>query len=97
MDLILKHDEKYGYYKSIELENGNKQEYSIMQNGIFGSPSRGKQGNISLNFSNILKAKINTKNDTVNKKKKVKILESLNIGSSYNIFAWSFKNYKNLA
>ena len=57
-------DEKFGYYKSIELENGNKQEYSIMQNGIFGSPSRGKQGNISLNFSNILEAKINTKNDT---------------------------------
>jgi hypothetical protein len=80
-------DEKFGYYKSIQLDNDNNQEYSIMQNGIFGSPSRGKQGNISLNFSNILEAKINTKNDTLNTTKKIKILESLNIGSSYNIFA----------
>lgn len=80
-------DDKFGYYKSVQLENGNNQEYSIMQNGIFGSPSRGKQGNISLNFSNILEAKVNTKNDTLNPTKKIKILESLNIGSSYNIFA----------
>jgi lipopolysaccharide assembly outer membrane protein LptD (OstA) len=80
-------DEKFGYYRNVQLENGNNQEYSIMQNGIFGSPSTGKQGNISLNFSNILEAKINTKNDTLNSTKKIKILESLNIGSSYNIFA----------
>ena len=80
-------DERYGYYKNVELENGNSQEYSIMQNGIFGSPSKGKQGNIILNISNILEAKINSKKDTINTTKKIKILENLNIGSSYNIFA----------
>ena len=79
-------ENRYGYYKSFELENGNTQEYSIMQNGIFGSPSKGKQGNIILNISNILEAKLNSKKDTVQRIKKIKIFENLNIGSSYNIF-----------
>ena len=34
-----------------------------MQNGIFGSPSKGKQGNIILNISNIIEAKLNSKKD----------------------------------
>ena len=80
-------NERYGYYKNVQLANGNTQEYSIMQNGIFGSPTKGKQGNIILNISNILEAKINSKKDTINSTKKIKILENLNIGSSYNIFA----------
>ena len=42
---------------------------------------------IILNISNILEAKINSKKDTINSTKKIKILENLNIGSSYNIFA----------
>ena len=78
---------KYGYYKNIEFDDGTTQEYSIMQNGIFGSPSKGKQGNIILSISNILEAKINSKKDTINSIKKIKILENLNFGTSYNIFS----------
>ncbi len=85
-------NQKYGYYQNVQSTiNGDSQEYSIMQNGVFGSPSKGKQGNIIFNISNILEAKVNTKNDTVNKVKKIKILENLNIGSSYNLFADSLK------
>ena len=79
-------ENRYGYYRNVELENGNIQEYSIMQNGIFGSPSKGKQGNIILNISNIIEAKLNSKKDTAQKIKKIKIFENLNVGSSYNIF-----------
>ena len=43
-----------------------------MQNGIFGSPSKGKQGNIILNISNIIEAKLNSKKDTAQKIKKIK-------------------------
>ena len=78
---------QYGYYKSVQSSTGNTEEYSIMQNGIFGSPSKGKQGNIILNISNILEAKLNSKKDTISSTKKIKIFENLNIGSSYNIFA----------
>ncbi len=78
---------QYGYYKNVQSSNGNTEEYSIMQNGIFGSPSKGKQGNIILNISNILEAKLNSKKDTISSTKKIKIFENLNVGSSYNIFA----------
>lgn len=78
---------QYGYYKNVQSSTGNTEEYSIMQNGIFGSPSKGKQGNIILNISNILEAKLNSKKDTINSTKKIKIFENLNVGSSYNIFA----------
>ncbi len=78
---------QYGYYKNIQSSTGNTEEYSIMQNGIFGSPSKGKQGNIILNISNILEAKLNSKKDTIKSTKKIKIFENLNVGSSYNIFA----------
>ena len=78
---------QYGYYKNVQSITGNTEEYSIMQNGIFGSPSKGKQGNIILNISNILEAKLNSKKDTIKSTKKIKIFENLNVGSSYNIFA----------
>lgn len=78
---------QYGYYKNVQSSTGNTEEYSIMQNGIFGSPSKGKQGNIILNISNILEAKLNSKKDTISSTKKIKIFENLNVGSSYNIFA----------
>ena len=78
---------QYGYYKNVQSSTGNTEEYSIMQNGIFGSPSKGKQGNIILNISNILEAKLNSKKDTIKSTKKIKIFENLNVGSSYNIFA----------
>ena len=85
-------NQKYGYYENVQSSyNGSFQEYSIMQNGIFGSPSKGRNGNLILNISNILEAKIHSKKDTINKVKKIKILENLNIGTSYNLFADSLK------
>ena len=84
--------EIYGYYKSVQNNiNGNTEEYSIMQNGIFGSPSRGKTGNINLNIANILEMKVRNKRDSIEKIEKLKILENLSISSNYNIFKDSLK------
>ena len=81
-------DNKYGYYKTVKTDSlGNTQQYSIMSNGIYGSPSNRKSGNISLGISNILEIKIRSKKDTIENFKKIKLLENLNIKSSYNIFA----------
>ena len=78
---------KYGYYKNVQIDSiGNTQAYSIMQNGIFGSPSNQKQGNININIGNILEMKVLNKNDSINNTRKIKLLESFNISSSYNIF-----------
>ncbi len=82
-------EEKYGYYKTVQNDEavGGFEEYSIMQNGIFGRPSQRKSGNINFSLGNILEMKTRSKKDTVESFKKIKLLESLNISSSYNIFA----------
>ncbi|MAJ90308.1 MAG: hypothetical protein CMD08_03435 [Flavobacteriales bacterium] len=81
-------NEKYGYYKTVQInENGDTQGYSIMQNGIYGSPSNQKNGNINFSLGNILDMKIRSKKDTSTTLKKIKIIESLSINTSYNIFS----------
>ena len=81
-------EKKYGYYKEVQSDTiGNIQKYSIMSNGIFGSPSSSKSGNIGFGFNNILEIKTRNKKDSLHEFTKIKILESLNIRSSYNIFA----------
>ena len=78
--------EKFNYYKQVQINNdGDKVLYSIMENGIYGSPSRGETGNISLNINNVFEMKVNSKNDTSQSEKKIKILESLNVSTSYNL------------
>ena len=80
-------DEKYGYYKTVQSDTlGKTQQYSIMNNGVYGSPSKGKSGNIHFSLGNILEMKVRNNKDTVETLKKIKLLESLNISSSYNIF-----------
>lgn len=79
---------KYGYYEDVVSDTlGNITNYSIYQNGIYGTASSSEQGNISLSISNQLEMKVRTKNDSINPTKKVKILESFDVRSSYNIFA----------
>lgn len=81
-------EEKYGYYKTVQSDTlGNTQQYSIMNTGVYGSPSKGKSGNINFGFSNILEMKTRSKKDTIETLKKIKLLENLSIRSSYNIFA----------
>ena len=80
-------EEKYGYYRSVQNDTlGGFQDYSIMQNGIFGAPSKGKSGNINFSLGNILEIKVRNNKDTVETLKKIKLLESFNLSSSYNIF-----------
>ena len=81
-------DEKYGYYKTVQKNiEGDTESYSIMRDGIYGSPSSSESGNINFSLGNILGMKIRNKKDTVETFKKIKLIESLGISSSYNIFA----------
>ena len=80
-------DPKYGYYKSIQTSaDGTIGEYSPFENGIYGVPGRGQSGNLSFSLGNTLEMKIRSDSDTTGVKK-IKLLESLNIGSSYNLLA----------
>ena len=80
--------EKYGYYKTVQInDSGEFSNYSIMENGIYGSPTKNKIGNINFSLGNILDMKIRSSKDSINGIKKIKLIESFSISSSYNIFS----------
>ena len=68
--------------------DGKMREYSIYEGSIYGTPSTGRRsGSVSLSLTNLVEAKVFARNDTTGKPKKVKIIESLSLNTSYNIFA----------
>ncbi|TSA39284.1 MAG: LPS-assembly protein LptD [Porphyromonadaceae bacterium] len=65
----------------------NLQSYSIFDEGIYRLPSvAGRYGNISFSLGNNLEMKVKNPSDTTGQLKKVKLLESLSISTSYDIF-----------
>lgn len=71
---------------------GRKREYSIYEGSIFGTPSSGRRsGSVSFGLTNLVEAKVFARNDTTGKPKKVKLIESLSLNTSYNVFADSLK------
>lgn len=64
--------------------------FSRYGNGIFGTPSPGEAGVISLNLQNNFEMKLHSK-DTTEEFKKIVLLDNLRFGSSYNIMADSIK------
>lgn len=85
-------EEKWGYYE-IDPEKSTDTTtfyYSPFSQGIYGVPGAGKSGSISFSLNNNLEMKVANKKDTVNNESKVKILESLNFSTSYNMLAEEF-------
>jgi lipopolysaccharide assembly outer membrane protein LptD (OstA) len=61
--------------------------YSIFDEGIYRLPSiAGRSGNISFSLGNNVEMKLKNPADTTAKETKVKLLESLSINTSYDIF-----------
>ncbi len=90
--------EKYGYWQTVQVDStGHVEEYDVFTGGIYGgAPSRGASGAISLNVTNNLEMKVLDMKDTTDtaadsntelKYKKVKILDNLSFGTSYNLIA----------
>jgi len=77
------------YYRDVydSVNNVLLENYSIYEDQIYGTPTfNGASGSIGLSLRNNLEAKIRSKNDTVEKVEKVKLLDNLNFSSNYNIF-----------
>jgi len=76
-------------YKTVQYDTlGNTREYSIYEGSIYGTPSSGmRSGSVSFGLSNIVEAKVFSKSDTTGKPKKIKLIESLSLNTSYNIFS----------
>ncbi len=83
------------YYDTVQTnaEGTRYKVYSIFEEGIFGTPisSSGKSGTVSFSLNNIVEMKVRSARDTSDELKKVKLLESVNFSTSYNIFADSLK------
>lgn len=79
------------YYKVYLDGNNAEQEYSIFEDGIYGTPSGTlkSSGNVSLSIDNNLEMKVRNDKDTTgeNEFKKIKLLESFRISTSYDMFA----------
>ncbi|MCH5217854.1 MAG: LPS-assembly protein LptD [Muribaculaceae bacterium] len=88
----------WGYYGSYSYTNANGQEvtrdYSYFQHGLFGTPSRGKTGILSVNLANNLEMKVKSESDSTGVKK-ISLIENFSIGQSYN-FAADSLNWSNL-
>lgn len=88
-------EEMWGIYKTLRYTNqrGNpiEQVYSVYEEGIFGSPGRGKSAAINFSLDNNIEAKIKSKKDSVETFKKVSLIDNFSISSSYNMAADSFQ------
>lgn len=81
-------DSKWGYWetytKTDEEGNVSLVSYSPYAGSLYGTPSKGKTGQISFDISNNIEAKILNKDDSL---KKVSIIDELGASMSYNMAA----------
>lgn len=84
-------EDLFGFYRTFVDANGQQQQYSIFQDGIFGSPGSGKSMGIGFSVTNNLEAKIKSKSDTTGKATKVPIIQGLTFSGNYNMAADSFR------
>jgi hypothetical protein len=77
------------YYRELydSVNNELLNTYSIYEGQLYGTPTfNGASGSVSLSLRNNLEAKILSRNDTIDEVQKVKLLDNLNMSSSYNVF-----------
>lgn len=86
---------KVGQYgnRTVQIDSeGHTKTYSIFSQGIYGGPSGKESGSLNLNIGNNLEMKVLSKKDTSNGGiKKVKIIESLQVGTGYDFLADSLQ------
>lgn len=79
---------RYGYYETYQKTDaeGNVSivEYSPYQNALFGVPSKGKTGSISMDISNNIEMKVKSDDDSTGYKK-ISIIDELGASMSYNM------------
>jgi hypothetical protein len=86
--------ERFGYWQPVQVDTTGRIEYfDVNEGGIYGgSPGRGASGAISFSVNNNLEMKVldtkdTTSTDSEDKFKKVKLIDNLSLGTSYNLIA----------
>tara|TARA_B100000579_G_scaffold58246_1_gene41790 strand:- start:5 stop:1177 length:1173 start_codon:yes stop_codon:yes gene_type:complete len=81
--------EKYYDTYIIDAE-GNTAEYTRFQGGLYGAPRKGFSSTLGLTIQNSLEAKVKPKDSLETELKKIKLLNNLNISTSYDLAAEEF-------
>ncbi len=85
----------WGSYNYVDNEGVlQNKKYNYFQHGIFGAPSQGKSGVVSVSLANNLEMKVKSDSDTTGVKK-VSLIENFTISQSYN-FAADSMNWSNV-
>ena len=84
------------YYDTYEVIDANGQtieevEYTRFEESIFGRPGNNYSSNLGLTISNTIEAKVRDRDSTATEPKKIKILNSLNFSTAYNLAADSLR------
>jgi len=82
--------EKYYDTYIIDAE-GNTAEYTRFEGGLYSAPNKSFSSMISLSIQNSFEAKVKPKDSTQTELKKIKLLNNLNISTSYNLAVEEFK------
>ncbi len=77
----------WNYYHSYTDKNGNLIKYSKFENSIYGGPESGRYGSIGFSINNSLEIKIPSKKDSITGMKKLVLIESFSLSTSYNLAA----------
>lgn len=88
------------YYRTYSNATSDQEvRYNILSGGVYGFPQKGsKSGYVNFSLDNNIEMKVRNDNDTTSNEdfKKIKLLESFRISTSYNIFADSM-NFSNIS
>lgn len=81
---------RYGYYDTYQRTNSDGSvdlvQYSLYQNGLYGTPGQGKTGNVSFGLDNNIEMKVKSDKDSTGYKK-LSIIDNLGFNMSYNMAA----------
>ncbi|AFM05914.1 hypothetical protein Fleli_3596 [Bernardetia litoralis DSM 6794] len=80
-------DPRFGFYQEVQVSEDGTTKRIARMTGVYGSPSAGESGTISFSLRNTLEAKVETKEG---KDEKLKLLDSFDFSSAYNLAADSF-------
>jgi lipopolysaccharide assembly outer membrane protein LptD (OstA) len=83
--------EKYYDSYAIDATGKVRQEYTRFDKGIFGAPGKTMSNNIGFSLANTFEAKVRDKDSTKVEPKKIMLLNSLNLSTSYDITRDSLK------
>ncbi len=78
-------EQYWGYYRYYMNSSLEPQQYSIFENGIYGSPPGRKSGKINMSLSNNLEMKVRNEKDTVTGDRKIVLIENFTISTSYDL------------